>query len=285
MIRFFTFAQFHNKKGIGSTRLRVEQLLKHWPEAGIYKYGENPDVLIFQKVYCTEDYKLPALYEGITILDVADPDWLDNSLIKETVDGVDAVTTCTEPLAEFIRQLTDKPVKVIPDRHDLDNLPKVKKHEGKGKKLVWFGYRHNAELLRLAIWSLEKTDFELTVISEQNPDVHRFAQDPNKYKDKVKFVKFNADSLYKELQKADIALLPEGQRPRDRFKSNNKTVICHLAGLPVAKNMEDLNRLQDSKVRQAEADKNRAYAEKEYNVIKSVDEYKELIEELKGEHK
>lgn len=285
MIRFFTFEMFHAKQGIGSTRLRVYQLLKYWDEAGVYKYGENPDVLIFQKVYSTEDFKLPALYEGITILDICDPDWLNHSLITETANAVDGIVCATEAIKDFIAQLTDKPIVVIPDRHDLENLPPQKQHKGKAKKLVWFGYKQNAELLRLAIWSLEKTDYELTVISEQNPDVHRYAKEPHVYKEKVKFVKFSEDTLMAELQKHDICLLPEGLRPKDRFKSNNKTIIAHLAGLPVAKNMSDLEKLESPSARQKVADKNRAYAEKAYNVEKSVDEYKQFIEMLKGEHK
>ena len=52
-VRFMTFEQYHGKRNIGSTRIRVRNLLKHWKEADIYKYGENPDVLIFQKVYMT----------------------------------------------------------------------------------------------------------------------------------------------------------------------------------------------------------------------------------------
>ena len=56
-IKFFTFEKMHGKKNIGSTRIRVTNLLKYWPEASIYKYGEKPDVMIFQKVYIQGEYR------------------------------------------------------------------------------------------------------------------------------------------------------------------------------------------------------------------------------------
>ena len=41
-------------------------------------------MLIFQKVYCTPDYKFPEHFEGIKILDICDPDWVDGASIVET---------------------------------------------------------------------------------------------------------------------------------------------------------------------------------------------------------
>ena len=56
-VAFQTFESFHGKKNIGSTNIRVHQLIKHWEEAELYKYGQNPDVMIFQKVYWLPDYR------------------------------------------------------------------------------------------------------------------------------------------------------------------------------------------------------------------------------------
>ena len=73
-VRFMTFEQYHGKRNIGSTRIRVRNLLKHWKEADIYKYGENPDVLIFQKVYMTGEtyrstaYKFHKYFPGTKIV-------------------------------------------------------------------------------------------------------------------------------------------------------------------------------------------------------------------------
>jgi hypothetical protein len=280
MIRFLTFEQIHNKGNVGSTRLRVHNLIKYWPEAAIYKYGENPDVLIFQKVYMGEDYKFHKAFQGVKILDICDPDWLDNMPVRETVDAVDGVTVPTEPLAEYLRQITDKPVRVIPDRHDLERLPKPKVHKGYAKKIVWYGYKQNAELLKFAIPSIEALGLELTVISNEDPMAFRWATHPDEYQDHYTYKKYDEATIYDDLKEHDICVLPEGSRPIDRFKSNNKTTRAWLVGLPVAQTGDDLRRLREPKERQIEAVKNYDLAKAEYDVRLSVKELKGFIDEL-----
>lgn len=182
-VRFFTFEQYHGKKNIGSTRIRVHNLIKHWDEAELYKYGENPDVMVFQKVYMQPDYHFPKHFEGIKILDICDPDWLsEQQNVVETINAVDGVTCPTETLKEFLEQLSDKPVRVIPDRHEFDTLPDLRSHSGKIRKAVWFGFKQNAELLQFAIPTLERRGIHLTVISNDDPACWRWANDPDKYR-------------------------------------------------------------------------------------------------------
>lgn len=280
MVRFFTFSMYHAKGNVGSTRLRVEQLINYWPEADLYKYGENPDVMIYQKVYVQPDWLFMKHFKGIQILDVCDPDWLDGVGIRDTVDSVDGVTCATEPLAEFIRQLTDKPVIVIPDRHDLREFKKQAKHSGPIKSVVWFGYKHNAEALRWAMNFLARKDIHLTVISNEDPMPHQWADSSEKSKELYTFQKFEAETLNEELAKHDAALLPVSSRPEDRFKSNNRTVIAWLSGLPIITDDASFERLDDPKLRQAEATKLRAEAEKDYDVRLSVSEMQAFISAL-----
>lgn len=278
-VRYLTFEAFHGRGGIGSTRLRVHNLLKHWPEAELYKYGEKPDVMVFQKVYISADYKFPAHFKGIKILDICDPDWLQGSAIKETVDAMDGVTTSAPALAEFIRQMTDKPVREIKDRHE--PVPNPKKHEGPLKKLVWFGYKQNAELLRFVIPSLEKRGLGLDVISNDNPMVWKWADNPDRYQDLCSFAKHSETTLMDDLKAHDAVVIPVGNRPHDRFKSNNRITRAWWAGLPVITNTDDLERFDDPNERNKEAKANYKEAQEEYNVTKSVDEMKDFIEELK----
>lgn len=281
MISYLHFEQLHGKKNVGSTNLRVHQMIKYWPEAQEYKFGSKPDVLIFQKVYWNVDYYLPETYKGgLKILDICDPDWLDNMYVKRTIDNMDAVVVPSKGLQDFIQQLTDNPVKLIPDRFDMEFVPKLKKHKGKIKQAVWFGYRHNADVLEGAIRTLERMGIGLTIISDDDPLVWRFAQDSDKYRKNYKYYKYNEESIYTRLQEADICLLPDGIRPKDIFKSNNKTIKAQLAGLPVAKNIDDLERLMSDIERNKEAEYNYKQAKKAYDVKLSVKEYKELIEEL-----
>lgn len=278
MVRFLTFEQYHGKKGVGSTRLRVHNLIKYWPEADLYKYGENPDVLVFQKVYCAADYKFPKNFPNIKILDICDPDWLDMQGVKETVDAVDGVTCPTEALAEFLRQLTDKPIKVIPDRHEIPNIKSRRIHTGKVRKAVWFGYKQNAELLQWAVPSLEKRGVHLTVISNDDPQAQRWGQD---YEKLYTFKKYSQDTILHDLAINDVCILPQGNRPQDRFKSNNKTTLAWLSGTPVVTTAEELDALMDSSNRNMEAEARQEQARDEYNVQLSVKDMKEFINELK----
>ena len=195
-VKFFTFSKIHNKPQTGSTDIRVMNLLKHWDDASLYKFGQDYDVLIFQKVYAGQDYKMPINAKPIKILDIADPDWMEGALIVETVKAMDAVVTPTEPLAEYIRQFADCPVVVIKDRFNIADFPKPKTHKGEGKSAVWFGYSHNAETLRMAVRSLEKLGVDLTIIANKDPMPYRWAEDQKAYQKKYTYIPFDKDTLY-----------------------------------------------------------------------------------------
>jgi hypothetical protein len=282
-VRFFTFSQFHNKiPPVGSTHIRVLQLFKYWPEAKLYKFGENPDVLVFQKVYAAQDYQFPIHFEGIKILDICDPDWLNGMTgLKETIDAMDAVTVSSEGLLKFIKQLTDKPVVLIPDRFDLSPIPKPKQHIGKAEMVVWFGYRHNAETLRPAMNLLNELGLNLLVIADDDPMAWQWipGQPGDEYhRQHYKFLKYREENIYHDLQRADFAIFPAGGRPIDKFKSNNKTVKAILAGLPVAHDADQLRSFVVAGVRQDYIDAHYIQTLEEYDVKKSVQDYKDLIE-------
>lgn len=278
MIRFFLYSQYHGKdKPVGSDYIRGLQVIKHWDEAGLYKYGENPEALIFMKVFISQDYRFPAHFEGIKILDICDPMWLEDYSVVETCNAMDAVTCPTEALAKFLRQFHDNVV-VVPDRFDLDKIPKPKKHTAKAKTVVWFGYSHNAELLKPAMGLIDELGLNLTIISNDDPIMNRYSKRPKE--EWYKFVKYDEDTIYEELQKADFAIFPEGFRPEDKFKSNNKTIKANLAGLPVARDAEQVKLYMYPEARQAWFDNNYAIIKEQYDVRKSVAQYKEIINEI-----
>lgn len=279
MIRFLTYSQFHNKNPVvGSTFLRVNQLIKYWDEADLYKYGENPDVLIFQKVYAANDYKFPLNFENIKILDICDPSWWEGLDVAETARAMDAITCPTENMANFMRQITKAPVFVVPDRFDVDIIPKPKQHKLPAKTVVWFGYSHNAELMRPAIPIINDLGLNLLVISNDDPFLHQHGN--RDYKDYYQFRKYNEETIYKDLQRADFAILPEGRRPEDRFKSNNRTIRAILAGLPVAKTPEDINAFMKPTTRTDYMRKNYAIMKEEYDVRKSIKQYEDIISQV-----
>lgn len=282
--RFFSFEKFHNKKNTGSGNIRVRNLIKYWPEADLYKYGEKPDVLIFQKVYVTDSkqglYQFPINYKGgIKILDLCDPDWFFHAnWLVSTVNGVDAVVASSQEIVDFVKQFTDKPVRLIKDRFDLKDFPQPKTHKGEAKDVVWFGYAHNAQLLRGVVFHCLKRKLRLTVVADYDPEVWAVTGDES-FKPYYNFIKFD-DNAYNKIQGHDICVLPKGNRPEDRFKSENKTTIARLLGLPVATSPEDLDRFISEEERNKEVNKWYNPTKEEYNVIKSVEEYKQLIKEL-----
>jgi hypothetical protein len=267
---------------VGSTKIRAHNLIKYWPKADLYKYGERPEVLIFQKVYCTYDYKFPKTYPGITILDVCDTDWNDTPdiYIKETLDGVNAAVVPTKNMQKLLQQMTDKPVVVIKDRFDLSEFPKPKIHNGKAKTLVWFGYSHNAELMNYVIPSIEKRGLNLIIISDSDPHLYKYANDPIEFEKKYTCIKYKQETIYQELQKADICVLPKGNRPQDRYKSENKTVIAGLCGLPVVTNAEELDSMMEAEARNGHINTIHSKLKQDYDVMKSIEEYKNLIRNI-----
>ena len=69
-------------------------------------------------------------------------------------------------------------------------------------------------------------------------------------------------------------------RPQDKFKSENKTVIAQLLGLPVAVNAEELDQLMTAEQRNKAVDTVYDIVKKEYDVNKSVQQMKGLIDEI-----
>lgn len=276
-VRVLPFHKFHGKEQTGSYRLRFGNLMKYWPDLADYKYGEHADVMIYQKVYWLADWRLMEHRAGLQILDISDPDWLDWMNVKATVDAVHAITCPTETLATFIRQLTDKPIIVIPDRHDISKAPRLKRHTGTAKNLVWFGYSHNSQALNQCMPFLERSNYHLTVISNQDPSRGFLAADPAKIHDKYTFVQYDDAKKFEELARADIFLNPAGTRAVDRFKSNNRTTTAWLAGLPVATTADEIEAFASAESRNKEAKKNYDLARKDYDSKLSVNQYKQLI--------
>ena len=275
-IGIFTFEQFHGKKDIGSSRIRGTNLVKYWDEAEIFKYGQKYDAIIFQKVYFDEYLEL---YDGIKILDICDPDWTISD-IMETVNKVDAVTCPTNEIANFFRNVTDKKVKVISDRHDLELYRECKIHKGRAKEVVWHGYSHNSHVLKSAIYALERFNLNLSIISDNLVTILNKESKCNE-----RFTKWNLEKFGEEMIKSDICIMPSSMRPNDRFKSDNKTTLAWSLGLPVATNVDELSLYLNEEQRIRESVKRLDEVRKNYDVRKSVEEYKELIEEIKKEKK
>ncbi len=208
-----------------------------------------------------------------------DADWLENRPVFEYIDWANATVTSTEPLAEYIRKLRpDALVKCIPDRIYLpEAIPVKKKHEGKLKKLVWFGYSQNFHYVYNTFEELIKRGIELTMISNSS------CEPPLIYRGKIKVnnLPYNYDTINREIIKADAVLLPEPKGDeRSKYKSNNKTLQSWALRMPVIKLPEDLDKFMSGEEREAEVTLRRKEVEEKWDSKLSVAEYKTLIDDI-----
>ncbi len=266
---------------VGSSRIRARWLLNYWEEAEEYVIGKKYDVLLFQKVYWDNMIKN---FKGIKILDLADPDWLEGKPVFEFIDLCDAVTTSTEPLAEYIRKMRPKAfVQCVPDRVYIPEHKPIKEiHKGTLRKVCWFGYSGNTHYLMNTFDELISRDIELTIISNATYDP------PLAYRDRLNIVNVAYDygTLFKELIKADAVLMPDPHGDaKAKYKSNNKTLESWALGMPVITLPTDIDKFMSADARRKESRKRLQEIKDDWSVEKSVDDYREIIEKIKKNKK
>jgi len=276
IVRFLTMEKELNRRlnSVGSSRIRARWVWKYWDEADEWMIGEKTDVIIFQKVYTKT---LIYQFDCIKIFDICDPDWLEPRPVFETIRQCDAVSCATQPLVDYIKKFVkDKPVVLIPDRVDLEeHKPVKKKHEGRAKSVIWFGYSHNFPYLPKTFDYLLEHGLHLTIVADKN------LMFPKQYESlRHSFRKYEYPEIHQEIIKNDIVLLPAGTDIRAQYKSNNKKLTSWALGMPVATTPEELERFLDPDERNKEAKMRMKYVKKHYDVRKSVGEYKQLVSEI-----
>lgn len=267
------------KKNLGSSRIRGHWLIKYWEDLEKYEYAKKYDFIIFQKAYLVDFAKI---YKGIKILDMCDPDWLGRRQVLEMIQECDAVTCSTENIAKVIGSMTDKPVVTIKDRHDPAFFKEKKFHTGQAKEAIWYGYDHNSDCIKAIKYAIKRYGLNLTVISDKS---RTFFTERDKYEGTERWKEWDIKTINENIVAADIVLMPGSKNPNYRFKSNNKTVNAWFLQMPVATAAQEIERFLDPAERNKEAAKNYQIAMEEYNITKSVEEYKELINELANRKK
>jgi len=268
------FRKFEGKLQVGSSTIRCDWLVKHWPEAEEFRYGQPYDVIIYQKAYWPEHAKL---VEGVKILDICDADWFHwGYRTKEMIGEVDAITCSSWLLTKAIRNFTNKPVVYIPDRLDLDIFKPIEVKDRQAKKIGWFGYSHNFFALHPAIVHLIKLDLELLVLSEK--EYHP----PSGYDKKIEYktLGFDWDTLREDFSDIDMVLNPRSDKGKWAYKSDNKTSISRALGLPVAFTPADITKFMDPEARRNESKIGLKEVKEKRDVNISIIQYKELIKKI-----
>lgn len=268
-----TFEQYQGKKNLGSSRIRGHWLVDNWPEAELFVQGKKYDAVIYQKAYMVEHAKR---FDGVKILDLCDPDFLHwGYKTKEMLDAVDIVTTSTEALAEAYQAFTDKPVVCVPDRIDLSQFQVAKTHNGDAKTVVWYGYSHNFDVLKPVVPILKRLKLDLMVISDGG-----FMGQAGYNDVEIKNLPFSWDTIQTDLLDADIVLNPQSKKGKWKYKSNNKTIMAWALGLPVADDVESLERFIKADARTEEQVLRNKELRDKWDIAHSVQQYKELIESV-----
>jgi hypothetical protein len=273
-VRFFTLEHYRLFKRYGSTQLRVHNLLRYWPEARLWRPGARPDVLVLQKAYGVHP-RAP-----VTILDISDPDWEQDSSVMPVVRQVDAVTCPTEGIAKVLSEHAARVV-VIPDRHDLAMLPPAREHFAPARRVVWFGWSHNSGPLNRLVPTIESASLSLTVVSDRDPRAYSCAKRPREFRHRYSYRRFRWSSIHAILSDHDVCLVPRRNLPSDQFKSDNREMLALLCGVPSARSPEELLDLAaDHTLRSRRAADGRAWAMTYRDCRQSVAELQALIASL-----
>jgi hypothetical protein len=268
------------KNTVGSTRIRSTWVLKHWPEAEEFKIGVKYDAIIFQKAYFLDYLRI---YDGIKILDICDPDWMEGRPVVEAAALCDAVAVSSEGLLKYLDGILSTPVYYVPDTFDPMSHREKKEHAGRAKECVWFGYHHNQVVLDSVLPTLKRLGLTLTVISDLPyfPTSAIHGVDKGWLAANIKNVKFDPDTLNEEIiMGGDMVLNNRTDEGKFRYKSDNKTIIAWALGMPVAKTAEDVDRFMDHDARVFEANKRVTEVYENWTSERTVHEYKQIITDI-----
>jgi hypothetical protein len=221
-----------SKHKFASDRIRGD-----WLCDGINIENYNPiNVNKYKAIIFHDECKEFHSFKGIKVFDVCDKLWETSKKYINLFNKSDLITVPTYELFKYISGVTKTPIRVIPDRHKLDEfytkIPNF--HLAPAKSAVWFGYSHNFHCVLPYLKILNGLNINLVIISDKLPNEIK-----NSAFTKYTFIKWNISTYIEEISKCDFAILPLNKD----YKSDNKDITAKLCGIPVAKTYEDIANL------------------------------------------
>ena len=279
-IPFYAMCPQH--RNAASARFRAEWPAKYLNAAiadgrAIYSDLYEYELVIFQKAYNLKFLELAKKLKqkGIkTALDLCDAEWIGREIeIKTMIEAVDFVTASTPAIMAWVlSEFPKKQCYIIPDGHDMKyykpGLP-VKQTAGP-MKYVWYGNSGTITSLKAIIDILEDTagpKDSLTIIADERARNAVLSE-----KIAVKFVPWVLETVNSEIKRCNLALNPRLDNESYRVKSNNKTTMAYIIGLPCIDRLvtdregwwQDLMKFKDVGKRQNDVLKNRQNYLKNY---------------------
>jgi len=246
-------------------------------------------VLVFQKRHSPQDTLLAerAKERGVRIVvDLTDPLWwFDPQSVGKMMQIADVVTVSSAGLEKAVRDGGQvKRVVHIPDRMLPHFHPTTAQHGPREVvTLVWFGLAYNRVALTgalpiLAYVSNMGHKIRLRIIDDL-PTERMQVTGPFE----IEHVPWTLETIHAQLTACDIAVLPPYPGPWGDLKGNNKQVTAGWCGLPVVDGynpVELVALIADDKLRKADGERERQFAEKDYDIAQSVAQWRELLKEL-----
>jgi hypothetical protein len=248
----------------GSQRLRCDWLAP-LVNADIYDRTqdlEKYDVIIYQKTYITNEVRVIAekYKHKLQIFDLCDPEhWFRKDLVQYMVDRCKLITCSNQWLADELSKAFNREVTVIPDRQNLDFYKVKKVHEDVPIKLVWFGYSDNFYLVKPYLEEIRERQIPIFVIGDYPVNNGVFYQ-------------WSLDSFCSIIIKGDVVF-----NPTTPWKSNNKTTTAWALNMPVATNIEEVDRFLDYNERVKESQLKIQEVNEKWDIKLSANELLELI--------
>jgi hypothetical protein len=207
------------------------------------------DLVIFQKCYNSKFQEAAKSAKEMKpdiklALDLCDAEWLTREEeLKAMIERMDFVTASTNQIKKWVqRNFPGKKCYKIPDGHDLDHYGKVDYfqdgneikvlpiHKNEPMKYMWYGNSGTIQSLRAILPVLERITGKgdtLTVIADE-----RARGQVESQKIGVQFIPWTLETVNNEVRKGNLVLNPRLDTPGYAVKSNNKTVMAYILGLP-----------------------------------------------------
>lgn len=238
------YAQCPQHKYAASARIRAEWPAKYlcadvcsskFSVKDLLKY----EIIIFQKCYNFNFIEVANSLKRwnkkiILVLDLCDAEWITReSELRQMINIVDFLTVSTDSIRAWVN--TEFPLKncyVIPDGHDLDYYQPDKMPEiiNEPLKYAWFGNIGTIKSLEAIMMYLEQLSGEfdsLTIISDE--------LSRNKIKSeklKIRFFLWRLETVNTIIRSCNLSLNPRLETDEYKVKSNNKTAMSYILGLP-----------------------------------------------------
>jgi hypothetical protein len=236
-----------------SARIRAEWPAKYlgadiiepdsWQCGNSFFKAMEYDLVIFQKCY-NQNFQAVASElkrakpEIKLAFDLCDAEWLNREEeLKAMINLMDFVVASTNQIKKWVqRNFPDKICYKIPDGHDLeyyfdDSFSLTGEIGIPGPmKYVWYGNCGTIKSLKTLMPTLERITGKgdtLTIIADERA---RGAVESQKIG--VKFVVWGLDTVNNEVRQGNLVLNPRLDTVEYAVKSNNKTVMAYILGLP-----------------------------------------------------